>query len=80
MSMHPWEDVMLHEKKGGWGRHLKGTVAAIAALHEQTKLPNSRDLVNELQEYYDDSLLARKLQAPGVYVFADVSACVSVSV
>lgn len=67
-SKVPLEEVMKSEKKGGWGRHIKGVERTVDALAKQDE---NYDMILDLQEYVEDIHLARKLQADHITLLTD---------
>lgn len=56
------------EKKGGFGRHIKGIERA---MEKFSKTESTYDMMLELQDYLEDISLARKLQASNVFLLTD---------
>ena len=69
MRLLPLDQVMEFEKKGGWGRHIRGAEQAVKRL-ATNEATMSMSLA--LQEYIDDVLLARKLQKETIFTLDEV--------
>ena len=67
--MLPLDKVAFEEKKGGWGRHLKGAERAVTKL---AKDPATLNMANELQEFLGHVENARKLQDKKICALRDV--------